>query len=99
LESHGVPAIMATQIAPHINAMKGTNQKGPSCVALKGIIGKSVSCEIYEHRPNCCRLFKASFEDGERNLSCEEARNSKGLEALTLASWNQTERIPADAIL
>lgn len=87
-----MPIIMTKQISPYMNAMNGTDQIKPSCVALKGIIGKSTSCGIYDQRPNCCRIFKASFEDGDRNESCEEARLSKGLRVLDASDW-PTERI------
>ncbi len=87
IESYGTPVGMTTQISPYMNAMIGTDQKKPSCMALKGVIGKSVSCEIYDQRPNCCRLFRASFEDGELNSSCEEARASKGLKPLSKEDW------------
>jgi len=86
-ESHGVPEGMTKPISTYVNAMAGTDQKDPSCVALEGVIGKSTRCGIYEHRPQCCRLFQASYENGERNTSCEEARASKGLVLLTLADW------------
>jgi uncharacterized protein len=87
-ESHGVPLSMTKSISPYMNAMKGTDQKSPNCIAFKGTVGKSGNCKIYEHRPNCCRLFKASFEDGTRSSSCEEARAGKGLDLLTAADWN-----------
>ncbi|MGZ3727172.1 MAG: YkgJ family cysteine cluster protein [Pseudobdellovibrio sp.] len=86
-ESHGVPIALTNQISPYMNAMNGTNQAEPSCVALKGVIGEATSCSIYERRPDCCRSFKASFEDGTRNTRCEEARLSKGLKGLELSDW------------
>lgn len=72
-----------------MSAMIGTDQPKPSCICLKGVVGKSASCGIYEHRPNCCRIFKASFENGEQNVSCEEARASKGIRALTMLDWEE----------
>jgi Fe-S-cluster containining protein len=86
-ESHGVPIALTTQISQYVNAMDGTNQTQPSCVALKGIVGVATSCSIYEKRPNCCRIFKASFEDGAKNENCDEARLSKGLKVLSLTDW------------
>ncbi|AZZ36279.1 hypothetical protein CIK05_05570 [Bdellovibrio sp. qaytius] len=81
-ESHAVPIALTTQINPYMNAMNGTDQAKPSCVALKGIVGESTLCSIYEQRPDCCRTFMASFEDGTRNESCDKARLSKGLTEL-----------------
>jgi len=81
-ESHGVPMALTTQISPYMNAMNGTDQAKPSCVALKGVVGESVSCSIYEKRPDCCRTFQASFEDGSNNEACDRARLSKGLKVL-----------------
>lgn len=86
-ESHGVPIALTTQISQYVNAMNGTDQAKPSCVALKGIIGESTSCGIYEQRPGCCRIFKASFEDGSINERCEKARLSKGLKVLQASDW------------
>lgn len=41
---------------------------GNRCIALCGTVGKSVSCSIYEHRPQAC----ARFEKG--SPLCVEAR-------------------------
>lgn len=86
-ESHGVPIALTKQISQYVNAMNGTDQAKPSCVALEGIIGKSTSCSIYENRPDCCRQFQASFEDGSKNDKCDEARASKGLKMLQISDW------------
>ena len=86
-ESFNVPKARTESISNHLNAMCGTNQAQPQCVALVGVVGKSTSCEIYDNRPSCCRSFKASFEDGSQNLDCEKARKSKGLKLLTLDDW------------
>lgn len=87
LESHGVPVGLTQELSPYVNAMLGTDQLNPICISLRGVVGESTNCGIYEHRPNCCRIFKASFENGERNISCEEARKSKGLRYLTTQDW------------
>lgn len=86
-ESHGVPIALTTQINPYMNAMNGTDQLKPSCVALEGVVGKAVSCRIYEKRPDVCRTFAASFENGIVNEACEKARLSKGLKILQLSDW------------
>lgn len=67
--------------------MLGTDQKDPSCIAFKGVIGKSVACDIYQNRPDCCRTFKATYEDGTQNDRCEQARTAKGLPILSLLDW------------
>src|SRR4051812_43007672 len=64
--------------------MKGTDQERPRCVALAGKVGTNVFCTIYEQRPACCRNFKASYENGERNSRCDKARILKGLKPLEL---------------
>lgn len=89
-ESHAVPAAMTEPISTYQNAMLGTGSTSPVCVALKGRVGDSVSCEIYEHRPNCCRTFQASYEDGNKNDRCDQARFGKGLAHLQLSDWPQS---------
>lgn len=86
-ESHGVPEELSTQISPYVNAMNGTNQKDPKCEALRGQVGGRVLCAIYENRPNCCRTFKASYENNIHNLRCDDARKIKGIPPLTSADW------------
>jgi len=68
-------------------SLKGTTKKDPRCAALEGKIGESVSCAIYDQRPNCCRAFLASFEDGNRNYRCDAARKAKNLPPLTPEIW------------
>lgn len=43
------------------------------CVALRGAIGRRVSCAIYERRPNECRRLLAGSRD------CLDARKQAGL--------------------
>jgi Fe-S-cluster containining protein len=81
-ESYHVPVEMTVPASPHLDAMKGTNEAVPRCVALEGAVGESVSCSVYERRPHCCRVFKPSYEDGVRNVRCEQARLAKGMPAL-----------------
>jgi hypothetical protein len=55
----------------------------PRCVALRGEIGCAVECGIYEQRPQPCRQFKHSFEDGgPREPRCDQARAAIGLDPL-----------------
>ena len=86
-QSHGVPEGVSRQISPYQNAMIGTDQANPRCIALSGVVGESTTCEIYENRPSVCRLFKASFENGAVDIACDQARAGKGLRALTAGDW------------
>lgn len=43
------------------------------CVALRGAIGRQVSCSIYERRPDECRRLLAGSRD------CLDARRQAGL--------------------
>src|SRR5262245_42193174 len=71
---HVVPPDLFEELTPLHRCMKGTADKHhPKCAALRGRIGESVSCSIYNDRPSPCRAFKASFEDGLRNPRCDEA--------------------------
>jgi Fe-S-cluster containining protein len=73
-------------------SMKGTNKKHrPACTALSGEIGKSVKCEIYEHRPSPCRNFLASYEDGRHRSRCDEARRKHGLRPLGREAFRDLE--------
>jgi Fe-S-cluster containining protein len=86
-ESHQVPLSQSKPISIHFNAMNGTDGTNPRCHSLKGQIGQCVSCEIYKNRPECCRIFIASFENGIQNIRCDEARINKGLLPLLLTEW------------
>jgi Fe-S-cluster containining protein len=90
-ESYGVPEEMSLPTTPYQNAMKGTDQDHPRCIAFVGQVGKASSCSIYENRPGCCRLFKASFENGERSLECEKCRIGKSLPPLTASDWTDLQ--------
>lgn len=82
-----VPKELTEKVDGETLAMMGTNQMKPRCVALLGKIGKEVGCSIYLNRPSCCREFKPSFEDGQRNPRCDQARQGKGLKPLRLSDW------------
>lgn len=86
-EAYKVPKDLTEKVEGSTLAMMGTNQHRPRCIALGGRIGKSVSCTIYSNRPSCCREFQASFEDGQRNPRCDEARRGKGLKPLSLHDY------------
>lgn len=68
--------------------MKGTSNKHhPKCTALKGTIGLDAHCSIYPNRPSACRRFAASFENGQRNPRCDDARIRHGLKPLRPIDW------------
>ncbi len=86
-ESFSVPIALTETISPHTLAMRGTNQPEPYCQALVGVVGENIKCDIYENRPEPCRTFLPSFEDGFQNDRCDQARLNKGLVALSLSDW------------
>lgn len=45
------------------------------CVALKGPLGSSVSCSIYEDRPACCRRVQPG------DAECRKYRKERGIGA------------------
>ncbi|MBW7877256.1 MAG: YkgJ family cysteine cluster protein [Candidatus Cloacimonetes bacterium] len=87
---NGVPLDMTEDVGSHYRAMAGTNKTLPRCIALKGIIGHDVSCSIYENRSSTCRLFTASFSDGQYHEDCARARAKYGLSELTTKDYEET---------
>lgn len=86
--ANAVPAHLVEDLTPQTRCMKGTSSKhNPKCVALKGRIGESVQCSIYENRSSVCRKFTASYEDGQQNVRCDEARAKHGLRPLRRSDW------------
>lgn len=81
-ESGGwVPAGLAEN-APLLSRcayMCGTRDQPGRCVALKGTIGVSVSCEIYDRRPSPCRDFAPEADTGKGDMRCGDARRVHGL--------------------
>ena len=67
--------------------MRGTNRERPWCIALTGIIGKAVHCSIHPQRASVCRDFIPSWQQGEANERCDQARALWGLAPLTPISW------------
>jgi len=53
---------------------EGNSQKPVRCVALKGEVGKQVTCSIYSQRPSPCREFDVFEEDGSANPRCAALR-------------------------
>ncbi|HRW07826.1 MAG TPA: YkgJ family cysteine cluster protein [Caldilineaceae bacterium] len=87
-----VPIELTVDIDQHRRAMVGTTDKrNCRCVALGGIVGFSVRCEIYEVRSSACRDFPASWITGEHNPRCDEARAARNLPPLTPDDWGSDE--------
>lgn len=83
----GVPIELTEKLNDFRLVMKGTNQLNPWCIALKGIIGKSVFCTIHPQRASICRDFPPSWESGQPNERCDKARAVWGLAPLTPQTW------------
>lgn len=68
-------------LTPYKLMMDGTGGCSPRCTALKGKIGSSTRCSVYDERPEACRAFQPSTAV-ERNPGCDEARAAHGLPPL-----------------
>ncbi|MEE1926037.1 YkgJ family cysteine cluster protein [Pseudomonas sp. 148P] len=77
-----VPDDLVVQISPSRVAMIGTDAKPTRCISLSGEVGKAVACTMYEQRSSPCREFDASWENGEHNPRCDDARAAHGLPPL-----------------
>lgn len=94
---HSVPQEYTEELDGNQRCMKGTNHKHkPSCIALKGDVGQSAHCIIYEKRPSPCRKFAASFEDGYPRPSCDDARAKHGLRPLTKYDYPKPSEKPLE---
>jgi Fe-S-cluster containining protein len=85
--NYNVPGEYTVNISKDMTALRFENPGKPRCLALQGKIGQSVGCKIYENRPSPCRNFKASFENGTKNIRCDQARARMGLLELTPEDW------------
>lgn len=56
--------------------MRGTDHARPRCAALIGVIGRQVSCAIYEWRPAPCHELQPGSD------ACNRARQRHGLPLL-----------------
>lgn len=81
-----VPAALVDEIAPHVVCMRGTAGTPARCVALRGTIGDSVGCTIYEFRSSTCRDFAPMALLGRGDEACNEARRRHGLAPLIPAA-------------
>jgi Fe-S-cluster containining protein len=82
-----VPAELTEKLDPHRLVMRGTQASKPHCIALRGELGKSAYCGIYERRPSVCREVEPSWEFGRASPQCDKARQAFGLPPLTPADW------------
>lgn len=82
LKPHVVPAATKRH-----RIMCGTEGERPRCKGLQGTIGDRVRCTLYAHRPSPCRDVLASLERGERDPTCDEARERHGLPRLSFKDW------------
>ena len=86
-----VPAGMTEDVSPFFQAMKGTNQKYPRCIALKGEIGQNVQCSIYGKRSSSCEDFGVHWQDGVAHINrydlirCNQARANFGMPSLIIS--------------
>jgi hypothetical protein len=71
-----VPASLTEKLDPYQACMRGTIGEPIRCIALSGMVGESVKCNIYEWRPSPCHDLLAG-SDG-----CNRARIRWGLEPL-----------------
>lgn len=63
-----VPQALTQVVSPHHVCMRGTEKNPVHCIALVGVVGKQVSCNIYALRSSTCREFSAGSE------ACNRAR-------------------------
>jgi Fe-S-cluster containining protein len=73
----GLPVLVVISDPADRIVMLGTKVNGQGlrvCVALDGKVGKKVTCNIYEDRPDLCRQFTAGSPE------CHQARRALGIE-------------------
>jgi Fe-S-cluster containining protein len=75
-EARQIPTGLVQKLNPWMCCMTGSNSDSPRCNALKGTIGHTVKCEIYELRPEPCREVQPGDDQ------CNRARKRHGLPEL-----------------
>jgi len=78
-----VPADLTEAIDDGGVRMRGTDDRPPRCVALRGTVGVDARCAIYLLRPSPCRAFAPEASSGRGDPACGEARRRHGLPPLT----------------
>ena len=82
-ENNGfVPVTLTSKINNTMACMKGTERGNGRCIALGGVIGEKIWCNIYTNRPTPCREFPVWLEDGTPNPDCQRLRLEAGLPLL-----------------
>lgn len=74
----GVPLDLSVPVTAAQVRMLGTDAVSPRCAALRGEIGESVACSIYDARPSPCREFDIEHS------ACADARRRHGLPPLAM---------------
>ena len=83
-----IPPELVEDVTSFTRCMQGTNQKHPRCVALKGEVGRTVTCSIYAERSTACREFGIDWDSGVLRYDpadlarCTQARAAWGLPSL-----------------
>jgi Fe-S-cluster containining protein len=93
----GVPLELTKKLNDFRLVMKGSGGESPRCIAMKGFIGRKVSCSIYEKRPSVCREFEPSWQNTTPNPRCDMARLAWDLEPLKPESWLDPRNFPKAA--
>lgn len=87
-EADALPAPRTEKVNAWMACMAGTNSASPRCGALRGSIGSSVHCTVYDQRPSPCR------EVDPGDAKCTQARERHGLTPLPLASPQPSAAMP-----
>jgi Fe-S-cluster containining protein len=66
-----VPVHLTEKLNGFRQVMIGSNQPNPRCIALHGIIGQEVYCQIYNTRSSVCRELKISWDRNIHNSRCD----------------------------
>ncbi|MBI5449950.1 MAG: YkgJ family cysteine cluster protein [Gammaproteobacteria bacterium] len=87
-----VPLELTEKVSPTLLAMQGTWDKTPRCIALRGEVGAQTACSIYPSRPSTCRELQYSWQHGQPNERCDQARAAWNLPPLSsLSVWGQSK--------
>ena len=86
-DARGLPAALTEQLDFFHACMAGTNAARPRCIAVRGEPGGTVTCSVYEQRPQPCREVQIGDDQ------CRHARRKHGLPPLpgaTVFAGNHT---------
>lgn len=96
-----VPPELTEPVSSFRSCMKGTNTARPRCAALRGEVGRTTFCAIYDRRPSPCRQFGPgqefnSFEEYQAALErCSLTRRAFGLPPAD-AAWSKPQPLEPD---